>query len=249
MDVTGTMVSFSGTLEDHYTKAMARCNVKGVDRSKIAPAFQKAYHDTTEKYPCFGGSKMTAKEWWRKCVLQTLELSGSEMTDESRELVFQRVYGIFGSHDAYSAFPDAMPFLDWAQRHRMVCGVLSNADQRYGDAILPMLDLANGMSFMCFSKDLEVQKPESASYMALLEAARPWLPHADDPLLPSQVLHIGNDFEKDFDGPTRVGMRALLLDRFDEKEVARQWRIQGAPVFKDLLDVVEYLGRNACKLG
>ena len=37
------------------------------------------------------------------------------------------------------AFPDAIPFLKWCHRRGIATGVTSNADERYGDSILPML--------------------------------------------------------------------------------------------------------------
>ena len=40
-------------------------------------------------------------------------------------------------------FEDAIPFLRWARDRKIVTGIVSNADERYGDAILPMLDLSD----------------------------------------------------------------------------------------------------------
>ena len=44
-------------------------------------------------------------------------------------------------------------------------------------------------------------------------------------------------------------IRKLMMDRYGEEELAAEWRRRGAPVFKDLLDVVEFLGRSECELG
>lgn len=75
---------------------------------------------------------MTAKEWWKKCVVRSFVLAGVEMTEQQEENVFQRIYSLFGSQACYEIFEDALPFLHWANRHKIVCGVLSNADERYG---------------------------------------------------------------------------------------------------------------------
>ena len=83
--------------------------------------------------------------------------------------------------------------------------------------------------------------------------AEPWLnlvDGEDSPLQPNnEVLHIGNDFTKDFQGAKNAGFHAVLLDRYDETELAKSWKEQGAPVFKDLIDVVEYLGREQFEFG
>ena len=186
-----------------------------------------------------------------ECILtfDQLETVGAEMTEHEQDLVFQRIYSRFGSNVCYKLFPDAIPFLKWARRHGLVCGVLSNADERYGDSILPMLGLTHDeLQFQCFSKDVKIEKPDARIFMAAIEQGREFLPSSDE-IHPSEVLHIGNDFVKDFEGARRAGIHAVLLDRYDEVERAGEWRRRGALVFTDLLDVLEFLGRSDCQLG
>lgn len=248
-DVTGTLVSFRGTLEEHYLGAAIKCGVaKDLDATQISSSFHQAYKTLSEHYPCFGNTEITSKEWWRQCVSLSFHLAGVQLERHKEEQVFQRIYSTFGSHAAYEAFPDAVPFLKWANRHNIVCGVLSNADERYGDSILPMLGLTHDeLYFQCFSKDLNLEKPDARFYMAAIGKAQPFLGTVD--CEPSQVLHIGNDYRRDFDGARRAGMHAVLLDRYNEPLLADEWRRRGAPVFTDLLDVVEFLGRSNCQLG
>lgn len=215
-----------------------------------------------QAYPCFGHNDISGKEWWRHCVLRSFELAGATMTESQKDHVFQRIYSIFGSQAAYERFDDALPFLHWAARHKIACGLLSNADERYGDSILPMLGLTHDeLQFQCFSKDHGIEKPDPRFFMAAIQSAEDALYEfaanedeiADakkkDPLLPSQCLHVGNDYVKDFEGARRAGMHAVLLDRYDEPELAEEWRRRGAIVLKDLMDIVEFLGRTNCELG
>lgn len=246
--MTGTLVSFRGTLEEHYVGAAKKCGVN-IDASLISPSFHEAYKRISEHYPCFGNTEITSKEWWRQCVSLSFHLAGVELEQHKEEQLFQRIYSTFGGHRAYEVFPDALPFLKWANRNDIVCGVLSNADERYGDSILPMLSLSHDeLMFQCYSKDLNLQKPDSRFFLAAIDKAKPFLDR-NEPCDPSQVLHIGNDFRRDFDGARRAGMHAVLLDRYDEPELANEWKRRGAPVFTDLLDVVEFLGRSNCQLG
>jgi len=249
MDVTGTIVSFLGTLEDHYLGAAEKCGVHNVDPSLINQAFQKAYKETSSLHPCFGGDEISAKQWWRECVSRSFRLAGCEMDAKTEDMVFQRIYSTFGSNAAYEIFPDALPFLKWAQRRGLICGVLSNADERYGDSILPMLGLTHDeLQFQAFSKDLKFEKPDGRAFIAAIKQGEPFLP-SEEICQPAEVLHIGNDFQKDFEGARRMGIHAVLLDRYDEEERAAEWRRRGAPVFTDLLDVVEFLGRSGCTFG
>ena len=132
MDVTGTLVSFRGSLSQHYLGSAAKCGVDLPPDAPIGPAFRQAYDEVSRRYPCFGSDKVSGKDWWRECVLRSLELAGAHTTEQQKEVVFQRVYSVFGSQAAYERFDDALPFLHWAYRNDIACGLLSNADDRYG---------------------------------------------------------------------------------------------------------------------
>lgn len=62
----------------------------------------------------------------------SFDLAGANLTETQQEIVFQRIYSRFGSQACYEMFHDALPFLHWLERRNVVCGVLSNADERYG---------------------------------------------------------------------------------------------------------------------
>jgi putative hydrolase of the HAD superfamily len=270
MDVTGTLVSFRGSLSQHYVKSAEKCGVLLPKTIQFDHAFKTAYREISQSYPCFGHNTITGKEWWRHCVIRSFEVAGATMTDVQKDRVFQRIYSIFGSQAAYERFDDAVPFLRWANRNHIVCGLLSNADERYGDSILPMLGLTHDeIQFQCFSKYYGFEKPDHRIFAATIKRAEDSLREMSctvaqventsvsdaisdtsiDPLLPSQCLHIGNDYTKDFEGARRAGMHAVLLDRYDEPELAAEWRRRGAIVWTDLMDIVEFLGRTNCQLG
>jgi putative hydrolase of the HAD superfamily len=246
--VTGTLVSFCGSLEDHYIGAAKFGGVEMASDAPIGDTFRQAYKDISRSHPCFGGKDMPAKEWWKMCVLRSFDLAGVQMNEAQQEIVFQRIYSTFGSQLAYKIFGDALPFLKWAQRNNIVCGVLSNADERYGDSILPMLGLTDGLQFQCYSKDYGLEKPDGRFFFAAMKQAEPWLT-SDDPLIPSHVLHIGNDYFKDFEGARRAGMNAVLLERYQQTELTEEWKRRGCLVFEDLVDTVHWLGRSGTRLG
>lgn len=250
-DVTGTLVSFRGSLSEHYLGSAAKCGVQIPLGTSFEAGFAKAYRDMCREYPCFGSNNMTAKEWWKEVVLRSFAHSGAELTLDQQDTVFQRIYSVFGSLKAYEKFDDTLPFLHWSQRKDIVCGVLSNADERYGDSILPMLGVTHDeLQFMCFSKDLGFEKPDGRFYFAAMQQAQKFLKDPEeDPLLPAHILHIGNDYSKDFEGAKRAGMHAVLLNRYNEGDLAQEWQRRGAIVLNDLMDVVEFLGRCNCQLG
>ena len=273
-DVTGTLVSFVGRLGAHYADCARRCGVH-IDPGHLAAlekGFQLAYNETHAAYPCFGGNCISTKDWWRTCVLRSFEVARElelndglknddavpRLTEDQKERVFKRIYAQFGSHSTYSAFDDAIPFLRFAKRHGVITGIISNADERYGDSILPMLDIFP--DFFIGSKDIGCAKPDRAIFdAAIAEASSCIFCNGDDssrPIQPNEILHLGNDFEKDFIGARNAKMHAILLDRFGGdnygdsfSEEGQQWSDAGAPVAKDLLDVIDMLARQNVEFG
>ena len=67
--------------------------------------------------------------------------AGYDYDEETFEKIFRRIYSAIGSSAPYSAFPDALPFLRWAREKGLTVGIVSNAEYRYKDVILPALGL------------------------------------------------------------------------------------------------------------
>ena len=193
-DVTGTLVSFRGSLDEHYLGSARKCGVELAPDVPIAKAFNRAYSEVCRLHPCFGGSIISGKDWWKLCVSKSFEYAGVDnMTEDQKERVFQRIFSAFGSLRAYEKFSDTLPFLHFAVRNDIVCGTLSNADERYRDSILPMLGVTDDeLHFQCFSKDYSIEKPDPRFFAAAMKAAELNLKDPSDPLLPSHCLHIGN---------------------------------------------------------
>jgi len=262
--VTGTLVAFRGRLGEHYLASAKRCGVRFRNENLVAlkNGFDKAYAETHELYPCFGAGAVSTKDWWRRCIVRSFEIARDDEGHDpdtpaldagQQERVFQRIYSLFGSHVTYGVFPDVVPFLTWARRKGIVTGIISNADERYGDALLPMLDLSDHLDFNVFARDVHAMKPEPRIFDVAVEkanVARSALHGADasTPIAPEDVLHVGNSFSKDFVGARNAGMKAVLLDRFGGDE-GDEWRSRGAPVVRDLTEVLEHVARGNYALG
>jgi len=77
--------------------------------------------------------------------------AGYVYDEETFEKIFRRIYASFGSSAPYTVFPDSQPFLRWLREQGLKVGIVSNAEYRYQDVILPALGL-NEVNFHCFSK-------------------------------------------------------------------------------------------------
>lgn len=238
VDVTGTLIAYKGELGDYYCMAAKAAGLPCPDYRRMHEGFKAAYTDMAKRYPCFGhAAKMPNIDWWRSCVKDSFIRAGYEYDDETFEKVFKRIYSSFGSSAPYSVFLDSQPFLRWARQKGLIVGIVSNAEYRYQDVILPALGLNRGLEwdFGVFSGIVGVEKPDPRIYQIALEKA--------GNINPSEALHIGDSMRKDYLPARSVGMHALLLDRFKTPD-AETWRKSGAIVLPDLVAAQEWLTKE-----
>ncbi|KAM5587045.1 hypothetical protein ABKV19_005809 [Rosa sericea] len=242
VDVTGTLIAYKGELGDYYCMAAKSVGQPCPDYKRMHEGFKYAYRDMASKYPCFGhAAKMPNIVWWKTCVRDSFIRAGYHYDEETFEKVFRRIYASFGSAAPYSIFPDSQPFLRWVHEQGLKVGLVSNAEYRYKDVILPALGLNQGSEwdFGVFSGLEGVEKPDPRIYEIALERA--------GNIKPEEVLHIGDSMRKDYVPATSIGMHALLLDRFKTSD-AEEWRKSGAVVLPDLEAAKEWLTseKSAC---
>ncbi|KAL9226426.1 hypothetical protein vseg_002242 [Gypsophila vaccaria] len=228
VDVTGTLLAYKGELGDYYCMAAKSVGLPCPDYKRVHEGFKLAYGEMANKYPCFGhAAKMPNIVWWKTCVKDSFQRAGYEYDEETFEKIFRRIYSTFGSSAPYVIFPDAIPFLRSVRAKGITVGLVSNAEYRYQDVILPALGLHQGSEwdFGVFSGLEGVEKPNPRIYEIALERA--------GNVAPEDALHIGDSFRKDYLPAKSLGMHAVLLDRFKIPD-AEIWRKDGVPVFPDL---------------
>lgn len=235
VDVTGTLLAYKGELGDYYCMAAKSIGLPCPDYKRVHEGFQQAYTEMAKKHPCFGFSeKIPNIIWWKTCVRDSFVRAGYDYDEETFEKVFRRIYATFGSSAPYTIFPDSKPFLRWLRGKDIIVGIVSNAEYRYQDVILPALGLHQGSEwdFGVFSGLEGVEKPDPRLYEIALERA--------GNIAPKQALHIGDSMRKDYLPAMSVGMHGLLLDRFKTPD-AENWRKSGAIVLPDLVAAQEWL--------
>jgi putative hydrolase of the HAD superfamily len=125
--------------------------------------------------------------------------------------------------------PGALETLAWLGSHGIKRGLCSNAPfpaellrrQLVGNGILPLLDGA------VFSSEVGRRKPAPEVYRAALAAIG---------CAPQHTLFVGNRVREDFDGPTALGMRAVVVAAGAQEPVP-----PGIPVIASLSDLVAFI--------
>ncbi|KAE8661045.1 20S proteasome alpha subunit C1 isoform 1 [Hibiscus syriacus] len=209
VDVTGTLIAYKGELGDYYCMAAKSVGLPCPDYKRVHEGF-------------------------KLCIHRDDKQAGYEYDEETFEKIFKRIYASFGSSAPYMVFPDSQPFLRWAHEKGLKVGIISNAEYRYQDVILPALGLNQGSEwdFGVFSGLEGVEKPDRRIYEIALERA--------GNIAPEETLHVGDSMRKDYVPARSLGMNALLLDRFSTPE-AEEWRKSGAIVLPELTAVQELL--------
>ncbi|KAL8508663.1 hypothetical protein ACS0TY_019059 [Phlomoides rotata] len=235
VDVTGTLIAYKGELGDYYCMAAKSIGLPCPDYKRVHEGFKHAYTEMAKKHTCFGfADKMPNIVWWKTCVRDSFVRAGYDYDEETFEKIFRRIYSTFGSSAPYTIFPDSKPFLNWLRGKGVLVELVSNAEYRYQDVILPALGLHKGSEwdFGVFSGLEGVEKPDPRIYeIALARAGN---------IAPEEALHIGDSMRKDYLPAKSVGMHALLIDRFKTPE-AETSRKSGAIVLPNLVAVQDWL--------
>ncbi|KAK4440380.1 Rhythmically expressed2 protein [Sesamum alatum] len=242
VDVTGTLIAYKGELGDYYCMAAKSIGLPCPDYKRVHEGFKLAYTDMARKHPCFGfADKIPNIVWWKTCVRDSFVRAGYDYDEETFEKIFKRIYATFGSSAPYTIFPDSQPFLRWLRGKGIIVGIVSNAEYRYQDVILPALGLHQGSEwdFGVFSGLEGVEKPDPRMYEIALERA--------GNIAPEEALHIGDSIRKDYLPAKSVGMHALLLDRFQTPD-AETWVKSGATVLPNLAAVQDLLSSESTGL-
>ena len=166
----------------------------------------------------------------------------------------------FSSAEGYMLYPDVFPFFQALRLHkqhssspsRVLVGVLTNSDdrvpsilldfglqvgsRRYGMETEKSLDkskICDDIDFVALSYDIGFEKPHRRVFDAAREMA---ISFEDEDI---HCLHVGDDFEKDYQGAEAAGWASLLLDR------DAQYASHGINRIGDLTELQRYVFINS----
>lgn len=135
------------------------------------------------------------------------------------EAIAVHAYKQYSTADtAYEVYPDAIQFLHyleakrrphWYEPPKIKLGIISNFDKRIVD-LVDQLEFSPYIDFIAYSEESRCSKPgkeifEDAMIKSNLKN-----------LKSDEILHIGDDFKKDYLGAKNVGWNALLIQRNKE---------------------------------
>ena len=223
IDATNTIFKFREPPPVIYKKFADQHNIPICDSHAITPDFLKAISGVNKKWPHFGAtSNVTSKDWWFEVIFETFK-------DYDRSVIkplAKDLYDFYATPEPYDIFEDFYPFAkEWKEKSDKGLVVISNYDRRL-PRILNQLGLANFFDDVITSEEAKVSKPSPEIFDYVIKKIK----FVRDP---TEILHIGDDFEKDFHGATKAGWNGALVNRKKESDVEND-------VFNSLKDISDH---------
>ena len=154
-----------------------------------------------------------------------LKEAGVKISDEIALRIMQKLGGV-SSKLNFVLFDDVLPTFKLLKQRGLVLGLISNIERD----IMPScqeLGLASYLDLVVTSQEIGWNKPHPPIFLAALERAG---------LKASQAVYVGDQHNVDVVGARGVGMKAILLDRYDFFP-----EITDCPRIRTLAEVVEHL--------
>src|SRR5207245_801225 len=142
------------------------------------------------------------KDWWRQLVDLVLNEVAPSLNELDRDNFFEIAYEHFAEAGVWELYPEVPGVLEKLQA-RFELAVISNFDGRLR-LILGHLGISKFFRHVFVSSELGADKPDPEIYRRALKLIR---------LKPDQVLHVGDDAERDWKAAAAAGLSIFQLDR------------------------------------
>ncbi len=127
---------------------------------------------------------------------------------------------------SFALFDDVLPTVKALKQQNLTLGLLTNLDTEM-KPICRKLGLELYINFIVTSGEVGVDKPKPPIFLAALQKAG---------VTPSEAVHVGDQYQLDVAGARGVGIKPLLLDRYNLYP-----EVNDCPRIHSLTEVTEYV--------
>ncbi|MFM7152325.1 MAG: HAD-IA family hydrolase [Gemmataceae bacterium] len=217
-DAVGTIMFPNPPVEVVYASYGQRHGSRRTE-AEVKERFARIFAAEEERDRETGHSSSESREWQRWSSIVRFVLDDLELP----ERCFQEIHTHFGRPESWRAAKDIARVLGEIQSRGLILGVASNFDHRLDQVVAGMPELAS-LDKVYISSVLGWKKPAPEFFDSICR---------DLNLAPREILFIGDDPRNDFEGATRFGMSALLLDPAGRQDLPADQRLVS---LADLLD-------------
>jgi len=200
-DAAGTLFYLTKTVGDHYAYVGREVGLD-LDAQKLESAFHAAWKQLPRRPAIDGPRKDDDKGWWRELVRRVFDQVAPSVSELDRDNFFEVAYEHFAEPGVWELYPEVPEVLEQL-RPRFQLAIISNFDGRLR-FILQHLGISNYFSYIFISSELGADKPDPEIFRRALKLIH---------LNADEVLHVGDDPERDWNAASAAGLSVFRLDR------------------------------------
>lgn len=200
-DAVGTLFRLTKTVGDHYAYVGREVGLD-LDPQGLEPAFHAAWKQMPQSAAIDGPRENDDKGWWRQLVDLVLDQVAPSLNEFDRDNFFEIAYEHFAEAGVWELYPEVPGVLEQLQP-RFQLAVISNFDGRLR-FILQHLGISKFFSHVFISSELGADKPDPEIYRRALKLID---------RKPTEVLHVGDDSQRDWEAASAAGLSVFRLDR------------------------------------
>jgi putative hydrolase of the HAD superfamily len=200
-DAAGTLFFLTKTVGDHYAYVGREVGLD-LDAQELERAFHTAWQGMPRRSAIEGPRENDDKGWWRELVGRVFDQVAPSLSELDRDNFFEVAYEHFAEADVWKLYPEVLDVLQQL-RERFQLAVISNFDGRLR-FILQNLGISKYFAHVFISSELGADKPDPGIFRRALKIMH---------LHANEVLHVGDDPERDWEAATAAGLYVFRLDR------------------------------------
>jgi putative hydrolase of the HAD superfamily len=200
-DALGTLFYLTRTVGHHYALAGTEVGLT-LDPRQLDDAFYSAWKKMPHRVAIAGPRDNDDKGWWRELVELVLAQVAPSLSEFDRDNFFEIAYEHFAELGVWELYPEVRGVLKQLRPHFQLA-VVSNFDGRLR-FILQHLGISKFFTHIFISSEIGADKPDPEIYRRALKLID---------LKPDEVLHVGDDPERDWEAATAAGLSIFRLDR------------------------------------
>ena len=200
-DAVGTLIYLTSTVGHHYALAGTEVGLT-LDPHQLDDAFYSAWKKMPTRAAIADPREDDDKGWWRKLVDLVLVQVAPSLSEFDRDNFFEIAYQRFAEPGVWELYPEVPGVLEQLQP-RFQLAVISNFDGRLR-FILQHLGISKFFADIFISSEIGADKPDPEIFRRALKLID---------LTPNEVLHVGDDPERDWEAASAAGLSIFRLDR------------------------------------
>jgi putative hydrolase of the HAD superfamily len=200
-DAVGTLFRLTKTVGDHYAYVGREVGLD-LNALELERAFHAAWQQMPQRAAIEGPRENDDKGWWRELVDLVLDQVAPSLSDLDRDNFFEIAYEHFAEPGVWELYAEVPEILEQLQP-RFQLAVISNFDGRLR-FILQHLGISKFFAWTFISSEMGADKPDPEIYRRAVDLMN---------LEPNEVLHVGDDPQRDWEAAAAAGLAVFRLER------------------------------------